>query len=74
MTVIRDKQFIMAFGKHLRVLREDKGFSQSYLSAIANIPKSQISRIERGEVNPTINTVKVIAEALGVNTLNMFEF
>ena len=74
MTAIRDKQFIKSFGKHLRVLRIEKGFSQSYLSAIADIPKSQITRIERGEVNPTINTVKVIAEALEVKTSAMFEF
>lgn len=40
--------------------------SQEDLANEADIPLSQIGRIERGETNPTISTLFVIAEALKV--------
>ena len=38
--------------------------SQETLANEADVPLSQIGRIERGENNPTISTLYVIAQAL----------
>ena len=62
-----------AFGKRLRSLREERGFSQSHLSALADIPKSQIARIEQGTVNTTISTVKALADALDIRLGQLFD-
>lgn len=71
---IRDKKFLKAFGKHLKKMREDKGFSQSYLANIAGVERSQIIRMENGELNTTISTLKVLADALEVDKKELMDF
>ncbi|MCH4551994.1 helix-turn-helix domain-containing protein [Aestuariibaculum lutulentum] len=71
---IKDKKFIEAFGKNLRKLRKEAGLSQENLANDADIPLSQIGRIERGEVNTTISTVHVLAEALKIEITDLFKF
>ncbi len=57
----------MAIGLKIRDLRVKSRMSQEDLAAEAEIPISQIGRIERGENNPTISTLFVIAGALKVS-------
>lgn len=73
MNVHRDKEFLKKFGKNLRRIRQEGKFSQEALSDKAEVPRSQIARIERGEVNPTINTIKRIADVLGVDISILFQ-
>lgn len=63
---IKNKALIVALGERIRELRLHRGFSQEELAYEADVPLSQIGRIERGENNPTISTLHVLAEALGV--------
>jgi ribosome-binding protein aMBF1 (putative translation factor) len=74
MTQARDIEFLRAFGVHLRSLRTAKGWSQEMLAYNADLSLSQIGRIERGEINPTISTVRVLAETLKVPVAEMFLF
>ena len=62
------------FGKNLKKLREEKGFSQEELANEAEVSLPQITRIERGIINPTLCTLKAIANGLGVNTASLFSF
>lgn len=71
---IKNKEFINLFGKHIGFLRKQKGLTQEELANDADIPLSQIGRIERGEVNTTISTVYVLAKALNVNIASLFQF
>lgn len=59
--------FIKQVGKKLREKRLSKGLSQNHLACDANIPKSQIGRIERGEINTTIGTLFKICKALNID-------
>ena len=52
-------------GKAVRAARAEAGLSQKELSNKTNIDQSDISKIERGVANPSINTLKRIAAALG---------
>lgn len=61
-----EKRFIKSVGEKLRMKRLSKNLSQVMLSYDANIPKSQIGRIERGEINTTIGTLYKICTALGI--------
>lgn len=45
--------------------RAKAGISQSELSAATGIDQSDISKIERGVANPSVNTLSRIANALG---------
>ncbi len=73
-TILRHKAGITAFGKRLRTVRKEKGFTQEELAARADIELSQVSRIERGVINTTISQVFILAEALGIKPQELFEF
>jgi len=54
--------------KNLRKLREAKGLSQERLARLADVANNTIVKIEAGKnKNPTLNTLKKIAKALGVS-------
>lgn len=74
MIYTKDKEYLIEFGKNLKRLREQKGFSQEELANLAEVSLPQITRIERGVINPTICTIKSLAEGLGVEMSVMFVF
>lgn len=63
-----------ALGKRIKELRKVQEFSQEDLSYEADIPLSQVGRIERGEINPTISSLAAIAAALHVELKELFNF
>jgi transcriptional regulator with XRE-family HTH domain len=71
---VRNETYILAFGKRLKEIRKSKEISQEELSYTAQIPLSQVGRIERGEVNTTISTVFILASALTVHPRELFNF
>lgn len=61
----KEKQTI---GETIRKYRQEKGISQDKLSKLADVAFHTIVKIESGDTsNPTIDTVKKIAVALGVS-------
>ncbi len=48
--------------------------SQEALAFTSDIPISQVGRIERGEINTTISSVKAIAHALDISIKDLFDF
>ena len=74
MNNIKDIKYIKKFGENLKQIRLNKNLSQEILAFTADIPISQIGRIERGEINTTISTVKVLAEALDISVKELFDF
>ncbi|MBP6944502.1 helix-turn-helix transcriptional regulator [Patescibacteria group bacterium] len=59
---------ISTIGENLKKLRLKAGFSQDVLSKKADLAFHTISKIEAGATpNPTIDTVKKLADALGVS-------
>ena len=68
------KDFCGAFGAQLRKLRLSKGFGLREFAIIADMEFSQISRIERGVTNPTLNTLLNLCIALKVSHQDLFDF
>ena len=52
------------FGEQIRSVRIAKGLSQDKLAVKSQIDRSYIGRIDRGEVNITIDKLYLLAEAL----------
>jgi ribosome-binding protein aMBF1 (putative translation factor) len=50
----------------IRTMRLNAGLSQTQLAELTGLSQPQIATIERPNSNPTIDTLKKIAEALGV--------
>lgn len=71
---VRDTQYIILFGKHLKSIRKSKGLSQEQLELRSNISKNQIGNIERGEINPTLSTLYAIAKALEIELKVLLDF
>jgi transcriptional regulator with XRE-family HTH domain len=50
-------------------LREDQRISQERLAQLANLDRTYVSGIERGERNPSLENLLRLADALGVSLL-----
>lgn len=57
-------QLAKAIGERIRTERKMRNFSQDTMALACNIDRSYIGRIERGEVNITIDKLYVIANVL----------
>lgn len=57
----------MSFGEKISKLKKAKKMSQIELANITNISRDAISKYERGDVSPSVEYAKRIAEALGVS-------
>ena len=53
-------------GRAISKARQDKGVTQEVLSGLADIRRTHLSAIERGERKPTLETLWRIAEALNM--------
>lgn len=53
-------------GEVIAEFRKKKGISQEILSGLADIARTHLSAIERGERKPTLETLYKISCALGV--------
>lgn len=71
---ISEETFIANLGIHIRQLREKKGISQEDLANDCDIPKNQIGRIERAEINTGIKTLVKIANALDIEPKELLDF
>lgn len=56
----------VAFGEAVRLLRREKGISQDEFAAVADLHRTYVGGIERGERNPTLTTIHRIAMALEI--------
>lgn len=57
-----------AFGRAVRALRVERGLSQEALSFACGRHRTYVSGVERATSSPTLGTMVVLADALGVST------
>lgn len=53
-------------GRAIRETRQAKGLTQDQVADLAGLNRSHVGEIERGEANVTIQTLKTLADTLGV--------
>jgi len=58
------KDLAKKFGSNVRKIRTEKGISQDKLALLADIDRSYVGRIERGEVNITLEKAYQISDVL----------
>lgn len=64
---------LVAFGKNLRKLRESKGWSEEALAIKADLSPTTISNLENGQLNTTLATVFSLADALKIDSTELFK-
>ena len=74
MNNLRDKKVLTAFGNNLRKLRQVKNLSMEKLSYEVDVDISQIHRIEKGKINPTLSTLSALAKALDISLKDLFDY
>ncbi|MCK4085509.1 helix-turn-helix transcriptional regulator [Acinetobacter radioresistens] len=59
-------ELTIQFGQLVRKYRKERNMSQEQLALFCNIDRSYLGRIERGEVNPTLEKIYELAKALNI--------
>jgi len=67
------KTLAQQLGEYVRDMRLTRGLSQVEFGERCGFYQTYLSRIERGQANPTLNAMEVIANGLGVTIFEMFE-
>ena len=66
-----NRETVENIGQRIRQLRESRAMTQSQLQARSKVSRSYLSRIESGQMTPSLGTLEKISEALSVG-LNRF--
>ena len=61
------------FGKRVRELRINKKWSQEKLASVANIDRTYVFSIEKGERNVSIKMIDKIASALEIEIIELLK-
>ena len=57
----------------IKYLRKEKGYSVTKLAYIAGVSQSYLRDVELGKKNPTVNTLTLICDALGITLKDFFD-
>ncbi|WP_073180780.1 helix-turn-helix domain-containing protein [Cruoricaptor ignavus] len=67
-------EILIQFGSRVRELRKTEGLSQEDLADKADLHRTYIGMIERGEKNITLQNIYRIAQALNIDIMKLFAF
>ncbi len=73
MQKVKDDIFLKNVGDTIRSLRKERGMSQLELGVKMDNYAEHIGRIERGNYNVKICTLKLIAESLNITLSELFQ-
>jgi transcriptional regulator with XRE-family HTH domain len=62
------------FGSRLKVLRQEKGLTQEEFAKNCGLHKNYIGMVERGERNPSLLNLEVIAKGLEMSLSDLLKF
>lgn len=74
MTLSEKEELQKAIGKHIKALRESKGIAQRTLALDCGIEPPNFARLESGGTNPTLYTLKKIADHLDIPLTDIVKF
>lgn len=67
-------QLNILFGKKLKELRENRGYTQQEFAELCELHHTTIGMIEIGKRVPSFKKLEVFAEKLGVDYYTLFDF
>lgn len=67
-------QIVSSFGITLRQLRETQGWSQEVLAEHADLNRSYVGDLERGQAIPSLLTLKKLSMALGISLSDLLAY
>lgn len=64
-------ELTIQFGQLVRKYRKERKMSQEQLALLCNMDRSYLGRIERGEVNPTLEKIYEVAKKLEISACDL---
>lgn len=71
--MVSPSQIRLSFGRRVRELRKAKEMSQKEFASLCGLDRTYISGIERGKRNVSLQNIHVIARALEVRLVDIFD-
>ncbi len=68
----KDPEVLASFGRRIRKLRKERGFSQERFAAASGLDRSYYGGVERGERNVSLENIAAIARALDAPIRELF--
>lgn len=69
----RQHEALVALGRTIREVRIAKGISQERLALLAEVDRSYVGRIERGDNNVAVLTLARLANALDITVARLMQ-
>ena len=60
-------------GNRIKAIRKRQGYSQEKLAELSGLNMSYIGQIERGDKNPSIETIYKLSKSLNIDMVELFE-
>ena len=57
----------LRFGKRVRRLRKERGWTQDYLAVHTGLGRPSISNLETGKKEPCLRSIEILADAFGLS-------
>lgn len=57
----------MTIGENIKKYRKERGFTQKELAERSNLSRSYLADLERNRYNPSLDSLKLIADSLGIH-------
>ena len=74
MNNLRNQELLTRFGDRLKSLRQLKGLTIQALAIEADIEISQVHRIEKGKINPTLTTITALSKGLDISLVELLDY
>lgn len=68
------EKVLIKFGNRVKSLRKEKKLTQAEFAELCGLHKNYIGMIERGERNPSLLNIEIIANAFGLSISELTDF
>lgn len=68
------KKILKEFGLRIKELRQERGLTQEQFATKCGLHKNYIGMVERGERNPSLINIEIIAKGLEISISELMKF
>ncbi len=69
---VMEKSILIKFGQRVRELRAERNLTQQQLADISGLHKNYIGMVERGERNPSLVNIDILARSFEISVSDFF--